>query len=123
MSFGEIIKNLREERNLTQKEVAISCGFTPTCICQLENGTRNPTGSTVRELANFFDCSADYLLEIKDDFGANTIAPPTAPILSEEDKKLLSAFHGLDRELQELLWDMIRTWQKNATAFSPQKHA
>ena len=64
MSFGEILKNLRIERGLTQKELANACNVTATCICQLENGSRNPTGSTVAVLARFFDVSSDYLLGI-----------------------------------------------------------
>ncbi len=69
MNFCERIKELRKEKNATQQDVAKGCGLTPTCICQLETGARNPTGSTVAVLAQYFDVSADYLLGLEDDFG------------------------------------------------------
>lgn len=120
MSFCELLKDLRDEFGVTQKEVALACGITPTCICQLENGSRNPTGSTIKSLAKYFGCSADYLLEL------DQFASPTAPQLSAEDKKLITAYHELDRSLQSLLWDMIKTWQKNSAPSSeeaPKKKA
>lgn len=116
------LKELRCEKGLLQKEVAQKIGVSPQSYSFYENWINKPDPETLIKLADIFEVSIDYLLGRTDDFGS-VIASPTAPNLSEEDKKLLSAFHGLDRELQELLWDMIRTWQKNATAFSPQKHA
>lgn len=69
MNFCEILKYLREEKGVTQKEVALACDLTPTCICQLESGVRNPTGSTIKALAVYFGCSADYLLGFEDELG------------------------------------------------------
>lgn len=118
------LKELREEKKLTQTEVATAIGGTQSNLAKWEKEKIQPAADMVIKLADFFGVSTDYLLERSDELGYVTIQnSPTAPNLSEEDKKLLSAFHGLDRELQELLWDMIRTWQKNAAAFSPQKHA
>ena len=97
MSFCEVLKNLREEKGVTQKEVARACGFTPTCICQLESGVRNPTGSTIRELADYFQVSADYLLERTDELGA--IVPnlsPTVPALSDDEKEILALIRKMD---------------------------
>ena len=98
MSFCEVVKNLRDEKGVTQREVARACGFTPTCICQLESGVRNPTGSTIKALADYFQVSADYLLERTDDFGS--IIPkhsPTASALSDEERQLLEIFSRMDR--------------------------
>ena len=120
--LNEKLKELRAEKKLTQKELANFLSVPIPTLSHWECGYAEPSCDDIINLCNFFNVSTDYLLGRTDDFGS-VIASPTAPNLSEEDKKLLSAFHGLDRELQELLWDMIRTWQKNATAFSPQKHA
>ena len=67
--FKRRLKELRGERNLSQKQVAEACGISPTCICQLETGARNPTGTTLSQLADFFEVSTDYLLGREDDFG------------------------------------------------------
>ena len=44
MTFSETLKYLREERQITQKQLAYACNLSPQCICNLEQGTRNPTG-------------------------------------------------------------------------------
>ena len=106
MSFCEVLKELREEKGVTQKEVAQACGFTPTCICQLESGARNPTGSTIRELAKYFGCSADFLLELEDDFGTKTYSA-TIPASAGEET-LLQYFRTLTPELQGAALETVR---------------
>lgn len=123
MTFSERLRELRKENSMTQKQLAKTLNLTANSVCEWENNRSEPNINALIKISSLFNVSVSYLVGEEDDFGGSVIASPTAPILSEEDKKLLSAFHGLDRELQELLWDMIRTWQKNAAAFSPQKHA
>ncbi len=109
MSFCELLKDLRDEFGVTQKEVALACGITPTCICQLENGSRNPTGSTIKSLAKYFGCSADYLLEL------DQFASPTAPQLSAEQKELLKIFDELLPETKKDVLDVVRIMAKKDT--------
>lgn len=96
MSFAERLKYLREEQGVTQKEVAFACDITPTCICNLENGSRNPTGSTITALSDFFGVSADYLLGRTDDLGA--VLPsqqPAMPILTDSEKELIALYRAM----------------------------
>lgn len=109
MSFCELLKDLRDEFGVTQKEVALACGITPTCICQLENGSRNPTGSTIKALAKYFGCSADYLLEL------DQFTSPTAPQLSAEQKELLKIFDELLPETKKDVLDVVRIMAKKDT--------
>ncbi len=99
MQFRDILKNLREERNLTQKRVADACGLSSTCVCQLETGIRNPTGTTLVALADFFEVSTDYLLGRSDDFGNISIRTPSFSLNSNE-KELLFDFRALPRPEQ-----------------------
>lgn len=89
MLFNEILKGLREERGLTQKNIADACKVSPTCICQLETGSRSPTGSTLLSLADFFNCSIDYLLGREDDFGNITIHTEKPAPLPPDTQELL----------------------------------
>ena len=107
MNFCEILKYLRAEKGVTQKEVAIACDLTPTCICQLETGARNPTGSTIKALAIYFNCSADYLLGLEDDFGNVVVSGQTSD-LSKSDKELLDVFHSLGPFEQESIRIQIK---------------
>lgn len=120
MLFNEILKGLREERGLTQKNIADACKVSPTCICQLETGSRSPTGSTLLSLADFFNCSIDYLLGREDDFGNITIhtEKPAENIfdgLSAREQKLIEQFRFLKegyKVLAEKQLKMIVDYQK-----------
>lgn len=108
MNFCDILKELRLEKNLTQKQVADNCNITPTCICQLESGVRNPTGSTIASLAKFFECSADYLLGLSNDYG-NIYIEKNAPQLTAEEQMIISDFRELSPNCKKLVKDTIKT--------------
>ena len=114
MAFSETLKYLREEKQITQKELAAACKLSPQCICALEQGTRNPTGSTVAVLAQFFEVSADYLLGLEDDFGARAAAPMHSAHSSEETR-LLEIYRKLSPEMQSTLWSLLETWNPSTT--------
>lgn len=135
MLFNEILKGLREERGLTQKNIADACKVSPTCICQLETGSRSPTGSTLLSLADFFNCSIDYLLGREDDFG-NIVVQTQKPTentfdgLSAREQKLIEQFRFLKegyKVLAEKQIKMIVDYQKeepidsNSNAFTTVK--
>lgn len=100
MLFNEILKGLREERGLTQKNIADACKVSPTCICQLETGSRSPTGSTLLSLADFFNCSIDYLLGREDDLGNITIKTEKPAPLPQDEQTLLNNFRKLPQDLR-----------------------
>ena len=50
------LKQLRENRGLTQQEVAILIGKTITFISLLENGKRHASDTTKMELAKIYNC-------------------------------------------------------------------
>ena len=112
MNFCERLKELRLSKNLTQKEVADACDVTATCICQLETGARNPTGSTVATLAIFFDVSTDYLLGLEDDFGARVHAGAVASMsdsYSSEERQLVEDYRSLKDSGKDLIKTTIKT--------------
>lgn len=54
MDFKDILKDLREEAGLTQKQLANKCGLSPQCISALEKGINSPTFQTLSALSKFF---------------------------------------------------------------------
>lgn len=108
MNFCDILKELRLEKNLTQKQVAQYCNLTPTCICQLESGVRNPTGSTVAALARLFECSADYLLGLETEWGAKQFSK-AVPTYTKAEQNIISDFRQLNAACQKLVHDTIKT--------------
>lgn len=57
-----IYRKLRQQKKLTQKEVAEAVGLAPSRYGNYENDIRQPDNDTLVLLANFFNVSIDYLL-------------------------------------------------------------
>lgn len=62
MNMYERIRNLREDRDLTQSAIAELLHCTQVCYSNYETGKRDmPTGA-LETLADFYGVSVDYLL-------------------------------------------------------------
>ncbi|MDF2713109.1 MAG: Xre family transcriptional regulator [Paenibacillus sp.] len=59
---GDRIAYLREKRSLTQEELSIKLGISRAALSHYETNRRQPDYETLRNIANFFDISLDYLL-------------------------------------------------------------
>lgn len=64
--FIERLKELRNEKGISQAQLAKATGLTQTAIAYWETGKRNPTAQAVIILARYFEVSTDYLLGEKD---------------------------------------------------------
>lgn len=62
MRVGEIIKELRTERNISQAFLAQQIGVSQKAVDYWERGINEPKASYIVKLADYFDVSADYLL-------------------------------------------------------------
>ncbi len=96
--FGYImrLKELREEKNLTQNDVAQAIHTSQRNIGRWENGENEPTSNFIIRLADFFQCSTDYLLGRADDFGNVTVLSdhPVSP----KEQALLKDFRSLSEQ-------------------------
>ena len=66
--MGERLKELRKERNLTQKQVAEVIGITIKGYNFYELGLREPPIDTLKKLCLFFNVSSDYLIGLSDEY-------------------------------------------------------
>lgn len=64
--FYRRIKELREENNLTQKELASKLGVSNSTVCDWEKGRSQPDLETLKRIACFFEVKTDYLLGLED---------------------------------------------------------
>ncbi len=62
MKIGEIIKELRTERGLSQAALAREIGVSQKAIDYWERGINEPKASYILALAEFFGVSSDELL-------------------------------------------------------------
>lgn len=67
--FKDIIKDLRESQELSQYELAKALQVSQSAIAKWELGKTEPTASALISISKFFKVSADYLLELEDEFG------------------------------------------------------
>lgn len=59
--------HVRKAMHKTQQEVADCLGISRQAYSNYEAGKREPDFETLRKLAQYFNCSVDYLLETKND--------------------------------------------------------
>ena len=60
--FNENLKQVRQDANMTQAEVAERIGVAKNTYCNWELGTREPNIINIKALARLFDVSVDYLV-------------------------------------------------------------
>ncbi|MCI8326100.1 MAG: helix-turn-helix transcriptional regulator [Clostridia bacterium] len=67
--FGEKLKEILIEKELTQKAAAEKLGVSQKAISKWINKQAEPTESNIRNTAKIFDVSADFLLGLEDEYG------------------------------------------------------
>lgn len=111
MEFSAILRELREDSGLTQKELAKACNLSPQCISALEKGINSPTALTLSAISNYFKIPIDELLEITPgEQAAGASATRRVSITPIEDE-LLYSFRRLGKKhgvaTQRSIIDMI----------------
>lgn len=66
MKYNEIIRQLREDRDLTQEQVATILNCSQTAYSKYEKGLRELSISNLVKLAKFYNVSMDYITGLTD---------------------------------------------------------
>jgi len=98
--IGKILKQLRNDMDLTQAELAKKIGVTTSSIGMYETEVRNPSYEVVVKLANFFNVSTDYLLGNTD---SKNDVKPAVP------KEYLSKHKVTNRDLKQYQEEMKKS--------------
>ena len=86
------IKDLREDRDLRQSDLAEITGIDQRTISNYETGKTNPDSYALIKLADFFDVSIDYLVcRCENDFYSST-----------KRRQLIESIQGQLEELKHL---------------------
>lgn len=90
--------------------LAKAIGVSDTAICKWENQLAEPKLSYIVRMADFFNCSADFLMGRSDDLGwvAQTC------LLTPEDKQILDAVHELSPQMKEFTLQTLRFWKSKS---------
>lgn len=63
--FGEQLKKLRLSQNLSQVDLANKLNVSKQTVSNWENNNITPSIDKLINIARFFSCSSDYLLELE----------------------------------------------------------
>lgn len=66
LSFGEKVKNLREDADLNQTQLGKKVGMTQRKISYIECGKCEPSIEDILAFCRFFNVSSDFLLGLSD---------------------------------------------------------
>lgn len=103
------LKKLREDSELTKKEVAIKVGITERAYIAYEYGERDVSTETLSKLADFYNVSTDYLL------GRDDVKPDPYELLNgdEMEKRLVKSYFSVPPKLRaEFLKSMLQEYMK-----------
>ena len=66
INLGQRLKELREEKNYTQKQLAEVLGINSVTYLHYEKEQREPPLALLADIAKFYGVSVDYLLGLSD---------------------------------------------------------
>ena len=95
MDFQTRLCDLREEKNLKQKELASKLNLKASAISKYEQGLTQPSLATIIKMAEIFGVSVDYLL------GLSSIRNPyTQANFTPKEAEIITKYRKLNRENQ-----------------------
>jgi len=92
MNFGDVLRNLLEERDITQKQLAADLNVAPSTIGGYIRNKSEPDFNTLKQIAKYFDVSIDYLLDYR-----------TGNTTTHQEDELLRVFRSLTDEQRDFL--------------------
>ena len=95
MTFGQIIKELLEDNDISQKKMAHDLNIGATTLGNYIHDLREPDFQTLKSIAAYFNVSADYLLDNR-----------TTATANHEEDRLLHLYRSLPEDYRVLLIEM-----------------
>lgn len=100
-TFGERLKELRNENGLTLDELKDCLNTTKSTLSRYENGLRDPKIDFARKVATYFNVSLDYMLGSSENREIIPIANSKAELSKELAIKLANELLKEGYEIQE----------------------
>ncbi len=88
--FAENLSDLIFDKGITQKQLAESTGLDAASICKYLEANRMPTVDAIIKLADYFNCSVDFLLGVNEEKSNSKFLP--CPPFSERLEYFLSVY-------------------------------
>ena len=108
MTFGEKLRQLRNEKGITQNELAEKLFVTFQTVSKWENDVNQPDIPTLKQIAQIFNCSIDSLLDVDVKDSQNEIIKCSLcskQILAKENKHQVTRKDSSGNEMKLVLCD------------------
>ena len=122
MEIPEIFKSLRQEKGLTQKELAAKLGIGQSTVNGYEKGNREPIPEIIKAYSKYFGVSADYLLGIEDDFSENVSHVVTAG-LNDKEAEIIKNYRLSNDVGKTAIEITAESFAQKATSISKERRA
>jgi len=99
------LKILREKRKQTQLNLGIQIGVQQETISAYENGKALPAADTLLKLAEYYNCSIDYLLDLTD--VKTQVKDLLIGNLNAQEAEIISAYRELPTDKKNKLIGFI----------------
>ncbi len=70
IQFGKVLQGMRRDANLSQEKLAELAGYDRTYISLLERGLRQPTLTTLFNIAKALNVTASFIVKAVEDYQA-----------------------------------------------------
>ena len=101
MSFGERLKQAREEKGYNQRQFAERLGITPSRLNYWEKDKREPDVAIIKQIAQVLDISSDWLI-------GNNVVPIDVELTAVE-KITINKYRTLDKYGKKAVDDLLET--------------
>lgn len=88
------LKELREKKKISQRELAKLLGFSQGTVGNWESGIRKPTFKTLYKLADYFNVSVDYLMGNTDNPQGFVVSYRNVPPLTNEEQEEINRLNA-----------------------------
>lgn len=109
--FTDTLKNLISQSEKLQIDICKEMNISKQKLTNWKSGYTEPNLNDLINLANYFQCSIDYLLGIEDDFGVRTAAPISDGLTSEE-RSLIDQYRTLPDKIKKLVREQIEVYSE-----------
>lgn len=97
MDFGDVLRSLLEEREITQKKLANDLNIAPSTVGGYVQNKSEPDFKTLKKIAAYFDTSIDYLLNYR-----------TRNTVNHQEDEILRIFRSLTKEQIEIFTEQSK---------------
>lgn len=101
MKFGDILRNLINDREITQRQLAADLNIAPSTLGNYIQDSREPDFQTLKDIAKYFNVTVDYLIDNRAPY-----------IKNRNEEEILRIFRSLTPEQQELYLEQGKAFIK-----------